>query len=438
MQIKQFIRNLAPRWLLSLYHYLASYAVAMIYGFPGRSMPVIGITGTKGKTTTANMVWHILQTAGFKTGLISTAQFAVGQKVTINDLKMTMPSRRQLQRRLREMKQASCQYVVLETSSEGLAQWRQLGIYYQIGVLTNLSPEHIESHGSFENYRAAKTKLFGALARTIKARRGPVATIINLDDPAAAYYLQFKVGAVYGYSLRNASNQTVDHLIKAEAVSISPQSATVKINNSLLTLAVGGEFNVYNALAAATVGVAVGLSWTVIIPALHNYQGTPGRMEFINQGQSFYVVVDYAHTANSLAQVYRTLRPYGRLLAVIGSCGGGRDKAKRPILGRLAAEYAAKVWVTNEDPYDEDPAQIMSAVAEGAMAAGKIKNQDLFIINDRREAIQEALKTASKGDIVVITGKGSEQWLCIADNQKIPWDDRLVVKEELAKIGFRV
>ncbi|MBI5733477.1 MAG: UDP-N-acetylmuramyl-tripeptide synthetase [Candidatus Kerfeldbacteria bacterium] len=441
MKSKAFIRKLLPAWLLGIYHWVASFGAVIIYGWPARSLLVVGVTGTKGKTTTANMIWHILQSAGLNTGLISTAQVAIGQEVKLNDLKMTMPSRFKLQRLFRQMVRANCRYVVVETSSEGLAQWRHLGIPYRLAVFTNLSPEHIESHGSYVNYRAAKGKLFARLASLSRIKKDltfPVTAIINLDDAAADYFLHFKVKRRWGYSLRSSSDARVSSVIRAQVDNFDLVSARIRLPGQALTLAVGGEFNIYNALAAVSVGLALGLPLPVIIQALEKYRGTPGRMEFVEQGQPFRVVVDYAHTANSLEQVYKTLKPYGRLLAVLGACGGGRDKAKRPVLGQLAAEQAAKVWITNEDPYDENPEQIMAAVAAGAEAFGKVNGQDLFIVSDRRRAISEALKAAGSGDIVVITGKGSEQWLCVADNQKIPWDDRLVVKEELARIGFSV
>ncbi len=441
MRIKIFIRRLLPAWLLGIYHWVASFGAVIIYGWPARSLFVIGVTGTKGKTTTATMIWHILQSAGFKTGLISTAKVAVGQEVKLNDLKMTMPGRFKLQRLFKQMVRANCRYVVVETSSEGLAQWRHLGLVYRLAVFTNLSPEHIESHGSYVKYRAAKGKLFAGLASwsgTEEVGAFPATAIINLDDAAADYFLQFKIKRPWGYSLRAASDARVSSVIRAQVDSFDLVSAKIRLAGRSLTLAVGGEFNIYNSLAAVSVGLALGLPLPVIIQALEKYTGTPGRMEFVEQGQPFRVVVDYAHTANSLEQVYKTLKPYGRLLVVLGACGGGRDKAKRPLLGQLAAKLAAKVWITNEDPYDEDPEQIMAAVAGGAAAFGKINGQDLFVVSDRRLAIGQALRAAVAGDIVVITGKGSEQWLCVADNKKIPWDDRLVVKKELTKIGFSV
>ncbi|MEK7497166.1 MAG: UDP-N-acetylmuramoyl-L-alanyl-D-glutamate--2,6-diaminopimelate ligase [Patescibacteria group bacterium] len=440
MLLKSLARKLTPKSLLSLYHFLTACVVGLFYGFPGKKLIVIGVTGTKGKSTTSHMIWHILQSAGFKTGLLSTALWGINDKTWLNNLKMTTPSRVQLQKVLRQMVQAGCKYAVVETSSEALAQWRHLGLNYQVGVFTNLTPEHIEAHGSFTKYRAAKGRLFKLLGKIRNST-----SIINLDDAEANYFLQFPAGQKIGYGLKLVyPDKKTDKLLSGEILEVTPSSAVFKIGDEKINLPVGGEFNIKNALAAVACVSAFDIDVKTAAEALQNFSGTPGRMEFVKLGQKFDVVVDYAHTAESLEEVYKLLKLHptphtlnpNKLIVVLGSCGGGRDKAKRPILGELAGKYADVVFITNEDPYDEDPRVIIEAVAEGAKIAGKILGENLFIVSDRREAIKQALIKAEAGDTVVITGKGSEQWLCVARGQKIAWDDREVVNEELSKLGY--
>ena len=435
MLFKAFVRKLMPRSAFGWYHWLASWTAALLFGLPARNLVVIGVTGTKGKSTTCAMLWHILQQSGYQTGLISTAQFAIGDKVWLNDLKMTMPGRVKLQRLLRRMVAAGCTHLVLETSSEGLVQSRPAGIPYRLAVFTNLAPEHLESHGSYEAYRTAKGKLFTSLSRS----KLPTASIINLDDKEAAYFLNFSATNRIGYTIQSRVRPGLSDILSASSLIVTPQQAQFIINNKWsVTLSVGGVFNVANALAALGAARACGLALAQAVKSLESFTGTPGRLEFIKAGQPFAVVVDYAHTTESLEALYQTLAPAahqagGRLLVLLGSCGGGRDKAKREPLGRLAGRYADLVWVTNEDPYDEDPMIIMQAVARGVRASGKYEQENMWVVEDRREAIAQALQRAEINDFVAISGKGSEQWLCVSGGQKIPWDDRQVVREELVR-----
>ncbi|MBI5466555.1 MAG: UDP-N-acetylmuramoyl-L-alanyl-D-glutamate--2,6-diaminopimelate ligase [Candidatus Kerfeldbacteria bacterium] len=438
MRLKLWLRRLVPRPVLWWYHWLASWAVALLFGLPARGLVVIGVTGTKGKSTTCCMLWHILQQTGQQTGLISTAQFAIGQETWLNDLKMTMPGRVKLQRLLRRMVRAGCTHLVLETSSEGLAQSRQAGIPYQVAVFTNLAPEHLESHGSYEAYRRAKGSLFAGLGQ---GGRRPTASVINLDDKEAAYFLNFPAGQSIGYTTENKIRSGLSRILSATGLVLVAQQSSFTLNHEYqVALPLGGQFNVANALASLAAAEACGVEMAAARQALASFAGAPGRLEFVRAGQAFDVVVDYAHTPESLEALYQTLAPAahqrgGRLLAVLGSCGGGRDKAKRELLGRLAGRYADLVWVTNEDPYDEDPMIIMQAVARGVKAVGKHEQIDMWVVPDRREAIKQALQQAKSNDYVVISGKGSEQWLCVSGEQKIPWDDRQVAKEELEYVN---
>ena len=292
--------------------------------------------------------------------------------------------------------------MVLEVTSEGIKQHRHRFINFAIAVFTNLSPEHIEAHQGFENYKRAKGKLFQATREV---------HVINLDDENAKYFLQFPVKKKYTYGLNQGDINNQDLQLKLRLI---------------------GDFNIHNALAAICVGLSQNIDLATCKKAVEKVEGIPGRMEKIIS-QPFKVFVDYAFTPNALEKVYQTLTHQlinsstNKLICVLGACGGGRDKWKRPVLGKLVAQYCDEVIVTNEDPYDEDPIEIIEQVAKGTM--GKARK-----ILDRREAIRESLKISQPGDVVVITGKGCEPWLCVAGGKKIPWDDRQVVKKEYEKL----
>lgn len=415
--MKEILKKFIPAFLLSWYHFLLAALGAILYRFPSKKIKVIGVTGTNGKTTVVNLTTKILEEVGYKVASLSSIKFKIGDKEWPNTLKMTMPGRLKLQRFLRQALNAGCRYAVLEITSEGIKQHRHQFIDFDIAVFTNLTPEHIEAHGSFEKYRKAKGKLFQATKGT---------HIINLDDENVEYFLQFPANKKYTYGLNKGDINTKNTQFKLNLI---------------------GDFNIYNALAAICVGLSQGVNLETCKKALERVKIIPGRMEEVIS-ESFKVFVDYAFTPNALEKVYQTLKTEllveakvkkgtkassppedKKMICVLGACGGGRDKWKRPELGKLAAKYCNGVIVTNEDPYDENPMEIIEQVVKGA--SGKAKK-----ILDRREAIREALKLARTGDIVVITGKGCEPWICIAGGKKIPWDDRKVVKEEFKKLNL--
>ena len=408
--IKEFIKKFTPKRILSAYHFSLAFLGAFFYGFPSRKIKAIGVTGTNGKTTVTEMISKILEEAGFKVALLNSIHFKIGGMERANDLRMTMPGRFKLQKFLREAVDSKCQYVVLEITSEGIKQYRHKFIDFAAAVLTNLSLEHIEAHGSFEKYREAKGEFFKACKKV---------HVINKDDPNASYFLQFPADSKILYSLKDK-------------------------DRFLSKIRLLGEFNIYNAIAAIQTGLSQGVNLVSCLRAIEKVELIPGRMELVIS-EPFKVFVDYAFTPNALEQVYKTLtkspnHPITQsLICVLGACGGGRDKWKRPVLGGIAARYCKDIIVTNEDPYDENPVEIVEQVARGAENISL--NQDLnqrksavLKILDRREAIREALKTAKRGDIVIITGKGSEPSICLAGGKKIPWDDRKVVKEEFNKL----
>ncbi len=395
--MKELIKKFIPAFLLDWYHLGLAFLGAVLYRFPSRKLKVIGVTGTNGKTTVVNLATEILEGAGFKVASLSGIKFKIGDKERPNTLKMTMPGRFKIQKFLRQAVKAGAQYVLLEVTSEGIKQHRHRFINFEVAVFTNLSPEHIEAHKGFENYKKAKGKLFRA-AKKIH--------IINIDDENAQYFLGFPAQKIYTYGLNQGDTNNQD--LK-------------------LSLRLVGDFNIYNALAAIGVGISQGVGLAVCKKAVERVEEIPGRMEEVIS-QPFKVFVDYAFTPNALEKVYQTLKPpNAKMICVLGACGGGRDKWKRPVLGEIAAKHCHEIIITNEDPYDENPLAIIEQVASGTK--GKARK-----ILDRRQAISESLRMARLGDTVVITGKGCEPWIVEAHGQKIAWDDRQVVREEYGKI----
>lgn len=431
--MKALIKKITPKFLIKCYHFTLVKLGAFWYGHPSRKMVVIGVTGTKGKSTVVNLIAKILEEAGYKVGLTSTINFKIADKEWVNDTKQTMQGRFKLQQLLSQMVKAGCRYAVIETSSEGIAQYRHIGIDYDVVVFTNLSPEHIESHGSYEKYREAKMKLFRALYSSFhKKINGQLirkVAVVNADDPEASLFFNCKADEKWGVSLK-AKYLVADpslQIVVASEVAADGRGTSFQVNNEVVQLKLLGEFNVYNALLAMAVGQSQGIALSVMKKALEHVTGLPGRMEEIKNDRGFRVFVDYAHEPASLEAVYKTSKSFkpNRIIAVLGSQGGGRDKAKRPTLGKLAGQYADYVIVTNEDPYDEDPQQIIDDVARGALPVARCPVEKIL---DRREAIQKALSVAKRGDIVIITGKGSETVMAVAGGKKIHWDDREVAR----------
>ena len=410
--MKEIIKKFIPPFLLDLYHFILAFFGALIYRFPSRELKVIGVTGTNGKTTVVEMISKIFEGAGYKVALVNSIRFKIGEKEWPNTLRMTMPGRFKLQKFLREAVNSGCQYAILEVTSEGIKQYRQKFIKFDVAVFTNLAPEHIEAHGSFEKYREAKGKLF-QVTKNIH--------IINIDDKNANYFLQFPAKKKYTYGLNQGD---------------------VNNQNLKLNLRLIGEFNIYNALAAISVGISQGIDSEICKSAVEKIKGIPGRMEEVIS-EPFKVIVDYAFTPNALEKVYQTLQrtknkeQRTKMICVLGACGGGRDKWKRPVLGELAAKYCDETIITNEDPYDENPWEIIEQVAGGAFEEIRLnprKSASIYKILDRREAIRKSLGLAKPGDIIIITGKGCEPSICLAKGKKISWDDGQVVREEFRKL----
>ncbi|MEK7615427.1 MAG: UDP-N-acetylmuramoyl-L-alanyl-D-glutamate--2,6-diaminopimelate ligase [Patescibacteria group bacterium] len=424
--IKSFIRRWIPEPVLNAYHYVLARLASVVYGQPSKQLTVIGVTGTNGKSSTTQFIGRILEHAGEKVGWTTTVGFKVGEREWTNDQKMTMLGRFQSQRLLREMVKAGCRYAIVETSSQGIVQHRNVGIDYTFGVFTNLTPEHIESHGGFENYKNAKRTLFAQVAKNHGT------AIVNLMDAHAKDFLAFPFQSTWGFTDKQALCD-VQHVVRADSVTFTSQGTTFEIESVPFHLKPIGRFNFENVLAAITTCRALGLSLEKICDAVTTLEFIPGRLESIEEGQPFTVIVDYAPEPIALAATYEALAliPHKRLIHVLGSTGGGRDVSRRAVLGKMAAAHADVMIVTNEDPYDDDPMQIINHIADAGITAGKSEGETLFRILDRQEAVNQAIAMANKEDLVLLTGKGSEPVMAVAHGKKIIWDDRSAARRAI-------
>lgn len=463
--IKKYIPVKLFKALQPAYHFIFSWISAAVYRWPSERLIVIGVTGTTGKTTSVYLIAKMLTAVGYKVGYTSTAMFGDGKKEWLNDKKMTMPGRFFTQKILRDMVKNGCQYALVETTSEGIRQFRHRFINYDTLIFTGIYPEHIESHGSFDNYKKAKGELFKHLKRCkakyanndkciclsdsglkkINLNRIRKTFIINGDDQEAEYFLNFWAEEKKAYTKNNNFKKDGVEAIKYGNIKSESEGTSFSTAGEKISLKILGEFNVANAMTAVSVGLSEEIDIKKIKAGLEGITGVPGRLERINEGQSFIVLVDYAFEPKAVSKLYETIKlmpkiskgkeEERKIIHVLGSAGGGRDKARRPRLGKIAGAKADYAIITNEDPYDDDPQEIINQVAQGALTAGKKLDKDLFKILDRREAIHKALALAKENDIVLITGKGSEQAICVAEGEKIGWDDREVAREELKKIS---
>ncbi|MEK7507625.1 MAG: UDP-N-acetylmuramoyl-L-alanyl-D-glutamate--2,6-diaminopimelate ligase [Patescibacteria group bacterium] len=435
--IKLFIKKLIPKKLILLYHYLIARCAAIWYGFPARNMIIIGITGTKGKTSTANFIWGVLTAGGYKTGVITTANIRIGEDEILNTYHMTMPGRFTVQKLLRQMLKENCTHCVIETTSEGIQQHRSVGVYYDIAVFTNLSPEHLEAHGgSFEEYKTMKGRMFAALSehprKVLAGKTIETAIIANDDSQHSSYYLNFPSDKKITYGLHEGAGYQAEQILE------NSEGVVFEVGGRAFRTYILGSFNVYNALPAIVIGDLVNIDDNLIARGLASIKKIPGRMEIIDEGQDFKVIVDYAHEQQSIVHVLQAAHklkktPDAKIVILLGAEGGGRDKAKRPLMGEFAARLADYVVVSNVDPYNDDPKQILEDIAVVAEKFDKSRNENLFVIEDRREGIRKALSLAKTGGVVLITGKGAEQSMIIG-RKNIPWDDRTVVREELRRL----
>lgn len=441
--LKLFLKKIIPQRYILATHKLRGMAAAFYFGFPAKKLRVIGVAGTKGKTTTTNLITHILERAGHKVAMFSTANMRVNGEESLNTEKLTTPSPFFLQKFLRDAVKKDCDYAVIEVSSHALIQHRLYGIGFRKAVITNLMPDHLDYHRDADEYRNVHLKMIGPKTEAI---------IVNGDDEQSLKFksqisnfksknfkiISFGSGGdndLRGCDIRMNSGsvkfKAEYRILPTEIISDDARWSQTGISRKDFILNIPGQFSVYNALAAIALGVSEAIEPDIINKTLAGISGVPGRLEKIktSDAQDFEVIVDYAHSPDSLAAVYKAIKPAvkNRLIAVLGGTGD-RDKTYRARAGALADKFANIVIVTNEDPYSEDAESIMDQVLSGIK--NKKIGESLFRILDRREAIKKAVDLAAKDDVILITGKGSEQFMVWGD-KKIPWDDRQVVREVL-------
>ncbi len=420
MSVKGVVKKFVPSALFKKIeptgHFVEAILLNALHGFPLRGLKVIGVTGTNGKTTTSFLIHKMLTEAGYNAGLMTTVAYGVGKNIEPQIAHMTSVSVSLLLKRVKAMKAQGMDWLVLETTSHALAQHRVWGVPYSIAVMTNVTHEHLDYHGTFERYRDAKRRLF---VLTDLNRKGLHVGVINAEDPSAELFARCITKPI-SYGVNKGD-------LRAEELKLTPGGSryVVRYGGSeyKIECRLPGSFNVSNSLAAVAVGRAIGLSKEQIEQGIAALEGVEGRMTPIVEGQDFDVIVDFAHTPDSFEKLFKDLKPVvkGKLICMFGSAGR-RDEAKRAVQGRLAGEYCDEVIITEEDDRDIDGLKIMDQIVEGVEAAGKVRDKDLFLVHDRTEAIKFTLDRASKGDTVLLLGKGHEKTIERADGEH-PWDE---------------
>lgn len=416
-----------PDSRLALAHLAASF-----HGHPARRMRVIGVTGTDGKTTTVNLIHSILAAAGYKSSLVSSVNAIIGEKYYDTGLHTTTPDALEIQHYLAEMVAAGTEYAVLESTSHGLAQGRVAACEYDVAVVTNITHEHLDYHGTYESYREAKATLFRYLYASFRKPQTPKVAILNADDSSFDYLRPIPADFHISYGLEGQAD------VWAEDITYSPAltafTAHTPQGDFRVRTSLAGCFNVYNILAAIAVALSQNISFEAMQRGIESLKGVIGRMERIDLGQDFTVIVDFAHTPNSLRQALKTLREMAeREIIVVFGCAGLRDVGKRPMMGEIAARLADRVVITAEDPRTESLEEIMAQIAQGCRRAGAKEGENFWRIGDRKEAIEFALNLARPGDLVIVTGKGHEKSMCFGEVE-YPWSEHEAVKEVLEKL----
>ena len=436
MNIRSVVKRVVPRGVFQRVEPVGHLAEAVfwnvVYGFPGRGLKVIGVTGTNGKTTTSFLIHHMLVEAGYNAGIMTTVGYGVGADVRPQVHHMTNVGSRELMQRLRAMKAQGMDWLVLETTSHALAQYRTWGVPYSIAVITNVTHEHLDYHKTFENYRAAKRRLFTLAQANAQGRR---LGVVNADDPQSIDFASETENSV-SYGVEAGDVRATDVQLRSDGLQYTAEAGTETYR---ITSHLPGSFNVYNTLAAVCVGQAMGLMKAQIEQGIAGLAGVEGRMATVDEGQDFSVIVDFAHTPDSFEKLFKDIRPVakGKLIVMFGSAGR-RDEAKRAVQGELAGTYADEVVVTEEDDRDCDGADIMNMIAGGAEKAGKVRGQNVFLVHDRTEAIAFALSRATgANDTVLLLGKGHEKTIERADGEH-PWDEIGVTKDALRALLKKV
>lgn len=415
--ILRFIEKRIPKRLYKMgqpfYHYFLALIGALIYRFPGNKIKIVAVTGTKGKTSTVEFINAILEEAGKKTALLGTLRFKIGESSKPNLKKMTVPGRFFVQKFLRDAVNAGCEYAVMEMSSEAAKQYRHKFVNLDALVFTNLAPEHIESHGSYDNYVRAKLSIAESLAGSSKRNK---ILLVNIDDKEADKFLSV-----------NVENKIVYTLSDVKDVFLSETSTEFTYKGVKIISPLVGKFNIYNMLGAIKYSESQGIDLEIISRGILKLKNIKGRAERIEEGQDFKVIVDYAHTPDSLIAIYEAFSN-SRKIGVLGSCGGGRDRWKRKEMAEIADKYCDQIFLTDEDPYDDDPKEIVCDLEQ------HFKIHKPEVVMDRREAIRRAIMSAKSGDAVIITGKGTDPYIMRKNGEKENWSDANVSREELKKL----
>ena len=441
--LKQSLKPLVTPQTLKAYHWSRAAAANLVFGFPSRNMLIIGITGTKGKTTTCHFLASILEEAGFRVGMATTVNFRIGGIEEVNNTNMSVTGPFPLQRLLRRMRRANCDVVILEVTSIALDQFRTLGIPFRYVGLTNITHDHLDYHKTMERYAAAKLKLF--------LGRRKMATV-NLDDASSKLFLA-RTTAPEKWGYTTLDHQADCQRLRAELIDGSSYQLKIGEQSESVTLQLPGRFSIENSLCAATLALSLGVSLRTVALGLGKLAKVAGRLEMIAAPGGFQVMVDYAHTPDSLEKLYSTLRAdiSGRMIAVLGATGD-RDTTKRPIMGALAARFCDYVFITDEEPYTEDPQAIIEEVAAGVPRGRPLFKSKAAVhrqakptlkadnasglgewwwkISDRRQAIAAALRLAKPGDLVLVTGMGAQNFRKIGTHKQ-PWNDRQVIESLL-------
>lgn len=417
---KQLFEAVAPSW-----HLAEAVFWNSVYGFPGRGMKVIGVTGTNGKTTTTYLIHHILVEAGYNAGLMTTVAYGVGTDIKQQIHHYTNVPVRELMQRLKWMRSRGVDWLVLETTSQALVQHRTWGVPYSVAVLTNITHEHLDYHKTFERYVAAKRRLF-TLAQ--QNEKGLQVGIANADDPVGESFARETERPVL-YGIESGDIRATNVQLSASGISYQAVTSDEAYH---ISSPLAGSFNVYNTLAVVCVGRTIGLTKAQIEQGIASLSTVAGRMVTVSEGQPYGVVIDYAHTPDSFEKLFKDFRPAvkGKLIVMFGSAGR-RDEAKRAVQGKLAGEYADEVVLTEEDDRDCDGQAILREIASGAEQSGKLQDKDLFLVHDRTEAIAFALgRASSPDDMVLLLGKGHEKTI-ERDDREDPWDELATAKDAL-------
>jgi UDP-N-acetylmuramoyl-L-alanyl-D-glutamate--2,6-diaminopimelate ligase len=437
--MKTMLKKIIPNGLLKIlrpiYHGVVAYLASWYFGNPSEKLVVVGITGTAGKSTTTAILSRILNGNNKKTGYITTVSFFNGEKYKLNKHGLSMPGGWLLQKQLKQMVSLGCKYAVVECTSEGLAQNRHLGINFDIALFTNLSPAHLKSHGSYGNYQKAKARLFEKVGKCKRKSFFPKKMIgVNFDDALSGIYYSCPADVKFGVSFTNIKMREDEKIFYGKVLK-NGEITEFEIDGVDFKLNMIGDFNAQNAGLATACGSMLGVSVLNSAKALESFTGVPGRMEMIENNFGFKIIVDYGCEPASfrVALESASLLPKKKLIHVFGSTGGHRDTDKQFEFGKISAGFADHIIVTNDDVYESDPNEIANNIVEG-IKGFKLRQPTYEIVLDRKEAILKALTTATVGDEILITGKGSEQFLVLPENKRIDWDDREVVRDLLNQV----